>query len=84
VPQEARLGCRLQEPPGGLAGAFAKRRLTKRSREHLLYEVRCIGAYPGRLVMAEALDGGERGTGGAHADYDGLYVAIKVKNVSTP
>ena len=26
----------------------------------------------------------KRGTGGAHVDYDGLYVAIKVKNVSTP
>ena len=49
-----------------------------------VYEVRCIGAYPGRLVMAEALDGGERGTCGAHVDYHGLYVAIKVKNVSTP
>jgi hypothetical protein len=36
------------------------------------------------LVIAEALDGGERGTGGAHVDYHGLYVAIKVKNVSTP
>jgi hypothetical protein len=34
--------------------------------------------------MAEALDGGERGTGGAHVDYHGLYVAIEVKNVSTP
>ena len=34
--------------------------------------------------MAEALDGGERPTGVALVDYDGLYVAIKVKNVSTP
>jgi hypothetical protein len=53
-------------------------------RELRLYEVRCIGAYPRRLVMVEALDGGERGTCGAHVDYHGLCVAIKVKNVSTP
>ena len=33
VPQEARLRRRLQEPRGGLAGAVAQRRLTKRSRE---------------------------------------------------
>jgi hypothetical protein len=33
VPQEARLRRRLQEPRGGFAGAFAQRRLTKRSRE---------------------------------------------------
>jgi hypothetical protein len=52
------------------------RNVTLRSSVH-----RCL---PGRLVMAEALDGGERPTGGAHVDYHGLYVAIKVKNVSTP
>jgi hypothetical protein len=37
VPQEACLRCRLQEPPGGLASAFAQRRLTKRSREFLFH-----------------------------------------------
>ncbi len=42
MPQEARLRCRLQEPPGGLAGASAKRRLTKRSRELRTREVRRI------------------------------------------
>ena len=36
VPQEAHLRCRLQEPHGGFAGAFAQRRLTKRSREYVL------------------------------------------------
>ena len=33
MPQEAHLRRRLQEPRGGLASAFAQRRLTKRSRE---------------------------------------------------
>ena len=33
VPQAARLRCCLQGPHGGFAGAFAQRRLTKRSRE---------------------------------------------------
>ncbi len=38
MPQEAHLRRRLQEPPSGLAGAFARRCLTKRSRE--LYKVK--------------------------------------------
>jgi transposase len=33
VPQEAHLRCRLQEPYSRFAGAFAQRRLTKRSQE---------------------------------------------------
>jgi hypothetical protein len=33
LPQEAHLRCRLQEPAGGFASAFAQRRLTKRSLE---------------------------------------------------
>src|SRR5215204_4933875 len=42
VPQEVRLGCRLQEPPGGLAGAFEQCRLTKRSRELGFSETRLL------------------------------------------
>ena len=34
------LRCRLQEPYGGFAGAFAQRRLTKRSRELLFHALR--------------------------------------------
>ena len=30
--------------------------------------------------VADALSGGDRGTGGAHVDFEGLYVAIKVKS----
>jgi hypothetical protein len=40
VDQEAPLGCRLQEPGGGLAGGFAQRRLTKWSPERRESEVR--------------------------------------------
>jgi hypothetical protein len=40
VPQEAHLRRRLQEPRGGLAGTFAQRRLTKRSRERRQGELR--------------------------------------------
>src|SRR5215207_5420147 len=42
VPQEAHLGCRLQEPHGRFAGTLARRRLTKRSRESDVGEVRRI------------------------------------------
>jgi hypothetical protein len=40
VPKEAILRCRLQEPHGGFADAFAQRRLTKRSRDGCVGEVR--------------------------------------------
>ena len=40
MPQEAHLRRRLQEPHGGFAGAFAQRRLTKRSLELREREVR--------------------------------------------
>ena len=40
MPQEAHLRRRLQEPRGGLAGTFAQRRLTKRSREGRQGELR--------------------------------------------
>jgi hypothetical protein len=40
VPKEASLRCRLQEPHGGFADAFAQRRLTKRSRDGCVGEVR--------------------------------------------
>jgi hypothetical protein len=42
VPQEARLGRRLQDPCGGFAEVFEQRRLTKRSREIVKVEVRRI------------------------------------------
>lgn len=29
--------------------------------------------------VANALDGGERGTGGAHVEFEGVYVAVTVK-----
>ena len=32
-------GCRLQEPRSGLAGAFAQRRLRKRSRELIFHAI---------------------------------------------
>jgi hypothetical protein len=40
VPKEAHLRCRLQEPHGRFEDAFARCRLTKRSREHRHGEVR--------------------------------------------
>lgn len=30
-------------------------------------------------TVASALDGGDRGTGGAHVEYDGVYIAVTVK-----
>ena len=42
MPQEAHLGCRLQQPHGRFAGTLARRRLTKRSRETPKGEVRRI------------------------------------------
>jgi hypothetical protein len=67
VPQKARLGCRLQELPGGLAGAFAKRSLTKRSRElrtHNTYKL-CRSCLPGTRVN-EAATACCTGQGEAH------------------
>ena len=52
VPQEAHLRCRLQEPHGGFAGAFAQRRLTKRSRELRYHEVSVCPIAPVRSAPA--------------------------------
>jgi hypothetical protein len=65
VPQEARLGCRLQEPSGGFAGTLAQRRLTKRSRERRarelrgLFRVRKVAFSPGYLPYLRRVSGRE-------------------------
>ena len=58
--QEARLGCRLQEPNGGFAGTLAQRSLTKRSLELRQREVRRIHLLRGS-VNKRALAGIEEG-----------------------
>ena len=35
--------------------------------------------YALETAVASALDGGERGTDGAHVDYEGMHVAVRIK-----
>jgi hypothetical protein len=80
VPQEAHLRCRLQEPHGGLTGAFQQRRLTKRSREWVNHDVRWMGPASGADPVI-TFDAEERSGALARGGYR-RYLWAKGRSVS--
>src|SRR5215212_4265485 len=77
VPQEARLRRCLQEPRGGFAGTLVQRRLTKRSREPRLYEVRCIEQEEGSRLLRTPVPMLERTVGLEPTPPYGKYGALQ-------